>query len=113
MRASDADRERFADTLRDAAAEGRLEPDELEERLEAVYTARTLGDLDSLTADLPRQPRRAPRNPRPPSFSPLLLAAVITLAIVVHPLIWLALIPLFSTKHGWGCAGRHRGPVRI
>jgi hypothetical protein len=110
MRASDADRERVGETLRDAAAEGRLEPDELEERLEAVYAARTLGDLDALTADLPRQPRSAPpphRSSSWPSFQPLLLAAVIALAIVVHPLIWLALIPLCSM------GGGHRRSVRI
>jgi hypothetical protein len=103
MRASDADRERFAETLRDAAGEGRLEPDELEERLEAVYAARTLADLDAVTSDLPRQ-RRPRSQPSGFSFQPLVLAVVITLAIVVHPLIWLALIPLFSM--GGGCSAR-------
>src|SRR5688572_24504191 len=59
VRASDADRERTADHLREQAGEGRLEPDELEQRLERAFTARTLADLDALTADLPR--RRSPR----------------------------------------------------
>ena len=99
VRASDADRERTADHLREQAGEGRLEPDELEERLERTFSAQTLADLDGVTADLP--PRREPRR-RQPSAMPLhpgLLAAVITLAIVVHPLIWLALIPVLHLKH--------------
>ncbi|MEU9122659.1 DUF1707 domain-containing protein [Streptomyces sp. NPDC048506] len=53
LRASDADRERVAEILRDALAEGRLEMAEFDERLEAAYTARTYGELEPLTADLP------------------------------------------------------------
>ncbi len=56
MRASDADRDRVMDILRDATAEGRLTADELEERLEAALTARTFGDLAMLTEDLPVGP---------------------------------------------------------
>jgi hypothetical protein len=51
-RASDADRERTGLHLRDAAADGRLTIDELDERLELAYTARTMADLDRLTRDL-------------------------------------------------------------
>jgi hypothetical protein len=39
--------------LRHATAEGRLTPQELEERLEALFAARTYGELDALVADLP------------------------------------------------------------
>ncbi|MFJ7152702.1 DUF1707 domain-containing protein [Streptomyces sp. NPDC100445] len=53
LRASDADRERVAEVLRDALAEGRLVMTEFEERLEAAYTARTYGELAPLTRDLP------------------------------------------------------------
>lgn len=53
MRASDKDRDKFADVLRDNYAVGRLTQDELNERLEAVYAAKTLGGLQQLTADLP------------------------------------------------------------
>ena len=56
LRASDADRDGVAKRLRDAAAEGRLEPDELEERLDAALRARTYGDLQGLLADLPGKP---------------------------------------------------------
>ncbi|MFE6741278.1 DUF1707 SHOCT-like domain-containing protein [Streptomyces tubercidicus] len=53
LRASDADRERVAEILRDALAEGRLAMAEFEERLDAAYQARTYGELRPLTADLP------------------------------------------------------------
>ncbi|MCX5412295.1 DUF1707 domain-containing protein [Streptomyces sp. NBC_00059] len=53
MRASDAERERVAETLREAVAEGRLEMDEFEQRLDATYKARTHGELEPLVRDLP------------------------------------------------------------
>lgn len=53
LRASHEDRERAADVLRVAAGDGRLTPDELDERLERALTARTNGELAALTADLP------------------------------------------------------------
>ena len=61
LRASDADREAIAERLRRAMGEGRLLAEELEERLEAVFTARTYGELDAVVADLPApRPRRQP-----------------------------------------------------
>ena len=53
LRASDADRNQVAERLRQATAEGRLGGDELETRLEALYTSRTYGELEALVADLP------------------------------------------------------------
>ncbi|MDF5754718.1 DUF1707 domain-containing protein [Spongiactinospora sp. TRM90649] len=52
MRASDADRERIAEVLREAVSDGRLGMAEFEERLERVFKARTLGDLAGITEDL-------------------------------------------------------------
>ncbi|GGX65141.1 DUF1707 SHOCT-like domain-containing protein [Streptomyces minutiscleroticus] len=60
LRASDADRERVAEQLRDAVAEGRLTMEEFEERLEAAYRARTYGELAPLTRDLPAPGVSAP-----------------------------------------------------
>ncbi|OAH15167.1 hypothetical protein STSP_15470 [Streptomyces jeddahensis] len=60
LRASDADRERVAEHLRDALAEGRLDMAEFEERLEATYNARTYGELVPLTRDLPVGAAAAP-----------------------------------------------------
>jgi hypothetical protein len=62
LRASDSDREQIAERLRNAMAEGRLSADELEERLESLFAARTYGELDALHADLPAS--RPPRQPR-------------------------------------------------
>jgi hypothetical protein len=53
LRASDADRERVAALLRQATAQGRLDFSELDERLGAVYAARTYAELEPLTRDLP------------------------------------------------------------
>jgi hypothetical protein len=52
LRASDADRERVVEVLREAYGDGRLTADEHAERVERAYAARTLGDLVGLTADL-------------------------------------------------------------
>jgi hypothetical protein len=53
LRASDGDRERAAEILRDAAGEGRLGLDELDERLTAVYAAKTYAELEPVLQDLP------------------------------------------------------------
>ena len=65
LRVSDADRHKVADILRDAAGEGRLEIDELDERLEATYAAKTYADLVPITADLPATAPGAAPQPRP------------------------------------------------
>jgi hypothetical protein len=52
LRASDAERERTADQLRHAAGEGRLTVEELDERLNAAYAARTRGELEQLVGDV-------------------------------------------------------------
>ncbi|MEV5826511.1 DUF1707 domain-containing protein [Spirillospora sp. NPDC052242] len=53
LRVSHAERDAVVERLREAAAEGRIELDELETRLEVALTARTHADLAPLTADLP------------------------------------------------------------
>jgi hypothetical protein len=69
MRASDADRERVVDVLRVATGDGRLTAEELDERLGAALSARTLGELAALTADLPAGPG-APMALGTPSAGP-------------------------------------------
>jgi hypothetical protein len=59
LRASDADRDRIADILREALAEGRLTPDEHAERVEGVLAAKTVGELEVFVRDLPVAHRRA------------------------------------------------------
>lgn len=73
LRVSDADRHRVGELLREAAGEGRLDIEELEERLEAAYAAKTYGDLAPLTADLPvaQRPGVQPQLPPPAPSGPL------------------------------------------
>src|SRR5690349_2508781 len=56
LRASDAQRDRAAQEIREHFAEGRLTDDELSERVQAAYDARTQGELNRLLADLPKLP---------------------------------------------------------
>lgn len=53
MRASNADRERVAAILHNALSEGRITVQELEERLDIVYAAKTLAELEPPISDLP------------------------------------------------------------
>jgi hypothetical protein len=52
LRASDADREAAVERLRAAALEGRLDADELEDRLAQAYAARWRSELSRLTTDV-------------------------------------------------------------
>jgi hypothetical protein len=63
LRASDADRERVAEVLREAAGDGRLTMDELDERLDAVYAAKTYAELAPITHDLPASGQPTPAAP--------------------------------------------------
>ncbi|WP_151479326.1 DUF1707 SHOCT-like domain-containing protein [Streptomyces albicerus] len=79
LRASDADRDRTADILREALAEGRLTAEEHAERVEEVFRAKTVGELEPLIQDLPaaHQPRPAdtfapaPNRPTPGTVPPV------------------------------------------
>ena len=68
LRISDADRHEVAEVLRTAAGEGRIDLEELEERLEAAYGAKTYGELVPLTVDLPTSAliRLSPHEPALP-----------------------------------------------
>jgi hypothetical protein len=75
LRISDADRHQVAEVLREAAGAGRIDFEELDERLEATYAARTYADLVPITVDLPGQSadaslaRPAPRTTPSPVVS--------------------------------------------
>ncbi len=60
LRASDADRDAAAAVINSALAEGRLTADEHGQRLDAIYAAKTHGELAPLLADLPGQQAMAP-----------------------------------------------------
>ncbi|WP_392672840.1 DUF1707 domain-containing protein [Streptomyces sp. LN785] len=55
LRASDRDRDQVVEILQVAAGDGRLTAAELDERLDAALSARTIDDLAGLTADLPSE----------------------------------------------------------
>jgi hypothetical protein len=66
LRASDADREGVARKLQTAMAEGRLTVAELQERLDTVYRAKTLSELEPVTWDLPGHTDLVPKLPPAP-----------------------------------------------
>jgi hypothetical protein len=118
LRASDAERSATADLLRKHHAEGRLDTTELEERVERCYAAKTRGELDAVTADLPgprrrRQDRRRPRGvPFPFPLLPIALVVVIGVTTHAH-ILWLVFPLLFFTffRLRWHHA-HARGPSR-
>ena len=70
IRVSDADRDGVTAQLRDHFAAGRITPGELDERLSAALSAKTVGDLRRIMADLPG-PLPAPLGPAPLGTAPL------------------------------------------
>ena len=125
LRAADSDREAVADILREQHVAGRLDTDELQERVDRCYAAKTYADLDAVVADLPHeQPQmgRARGGWHWPRFAfvPLMLIAIIALShghafwlaiplvffFVVRPIVWRAT----GRRSGWGpfgCTPRH------
>jgi hypothetical protein len=59
LRASHTDRDEVVEQLRVAAGDGRLTPEELDDRLETALAARTYAELAALTADLPAARQQA------------------------------------------------------
>src|SRR3954453_14514528 len=116
LRASDADREHVAEALRRHHLEGRLDTDELQERLDRCYAARTAGELAPLLQDLPGapEPQRARRAARswPPALVAVLvvLLAFATVGAVAHgnpgPLPFIAVFLLL--RFTWWGPRRHR-----
>jgi hypothetical protein len=117
LRASDADREHIAERLRRAAGEGRILAEELEERLEAVFTSRTYGELDAVVADLPGTPvRRSERSLTPALTRPAVIVALVFLLPVIVSMLIAAVVvitTLFTAwalvlAMGWWVFGHHR-----
>lgn len=107
-RIGDVERERATSDLSTHYAEGRLEHEEYDERLDAIWTARTQADLRVIFDDLPQQ-RVAPkvpvaRGPSPRRRFPLMpvLALLILLSIVTRTPLWLLIfvLPLMHRRMG-------------
>lgn len=83
LRASNADRERVAVALHEAAAEGRLDLDELDARLSQVYAAKTYAELRPLTRDLPALGTAHQWTPEPsPPPTPVLPPSRVGVAVM-------------------------------
>ena len=111
--ASDTERERVAESLRTHAAAGRLDPDELEQRLGLALAARTRADLAPLVADLPAPEAPRPRRSRTiPPVVPLAILLVAIWALTGAGYFWpiwpIGALLLSSFKHTGGCAPRRR-----
>lgn len=96
LRAADADRDAVAETLREQHLAGRIDTDELQERLERCYAAKTYAELDALVADLPRDtPSARARSGRwgVPRFAllPILPLLIVALAVSHGRALWLVL----------------------
>jgi hypothetical protein len=120
LRASDADREQVVSRLHQAATEGRIAAEELEQRVSTALKARTYGELEATVADLPQ-----PRQRRQPTRSPtghwvlatvranpfLLVFAIPVLALtfamlLAATIVWMVLMVIVLLVGG----GRRRPP---
>jgi hypothetical protein len=89
LRASDADREAAAERLHQACLEGRLDADELEERLAAAYASRFVADLERLTADVTPAPAVAPAPVAPPEPQERPMTNGLAVASLTAGIVWL------------------------
>jgi len=117
LRVSDSEREAVGEILRQQHVDGRLDPDEFQERLGRCLAAKTYAELDELVADFPSpeaEQGRAARawGWRPWPFPLLPLALIAVIAFSGGHLVWLAfpLIFFFVVRPLlWGSWGRGHG----
>jgi hypothetical protein len=108
LRAADADREAASEQLRRHHAEGRLDTEELQERIDRCYQAKTAGELEQLLNDLPPAPTTEGRFrlgrlhaiPIVPIVIALVAISAVTRGHHGHSGLWL-LIPLFLLFRFW------------
>lgn len=117
LRVGDADREATAERLRRNHAEGRIDVQEFQERLDGCYQATTAGQLQELVADLPRDDQRVPLHfgTRRLLWLVPIVAAVIVFSALHDdhgPHALLFLLPLFLLaralfwrRRAWGMRG--------
>jgi hypothetical protein len=104
LRASDADRERVVERLRNAAAEGRLLAHELEQRMATALRARTYGELDAVVADLPGERvglTRPARSRSLRSLGPVPAVALVLAIPMVFALVVAVVTIVFAMLTAW------------
>jgi hypothetical protein len=107
LRASDADRDAVIHRLREAAGEGRLEPDELEQRIDVALRARTYRDLAGLLADLPGDGHVFSRRAGPrtiPIAQPAVLGAGLVVAVTLALAVVVLVVVLVLAAAAWWIA---------
>jgi hypothetical protein len=120
LRISDADRSAALDLLSEQYAVGRLDKDEFDERSDAVWSAKTQGDLAPVFADLPVRSPALPVRPTgrgrqwgprwgPQWFPPLLpvVFVLVVLTVLTKVPFVLLLIGLWFV-FGWRHRVRHQ-----
>ena len=95
-RVSDVERAAVQERLRSAIGAGQLELHEFDERAKTLWAARTRGELDRVTADLPALPPPAPAAPRRRLFSDdvggvtlRVLSIIWACALSINVVVWL------------------------
>src|SRR4051794_29372203 len=102
MRASDADRERVVERLREHFGAGRLTEEEFGARVERAYGSATLTELEALTLDLPEEPGQslAPQPKRHVTRGGRALRAAFRVHFWTYALVNLMLIGIWAASGG-------------
>jgi uncharacterized RDD family membrane protein YckC len=125
VRLSDSERHAAVTRLRDACAEGRITPDELSQRLELAFVARTAADLEPVLRDLPRRREWFATRRRYAAWWQRAAATVIDVVAVTavgaiapvgavvlgsgYLLSWLLIAPVITVGYFTVCHGSRRG----
>jgi len=114
IRIGDAERDATMTQLREHFVAGRLDLDELTERIDLALTAKTQGQIDGLMADLPRPPRGS-RPARPESRPPVPdrdAGRFLVFALLLFALATWILIMAWMARHGaWSGPYPYRPPA--
>lgn len=124
LRAGDRDRDQVTEALREHYAQGRLTVEEFDERLTAATSAKTMGELRTLTADLPALPDSSEPQERawtPKQMRWIAVGGVVATAVIVALLAvfghffyavptWLVILVVVRLLHGRRRIPGVRGP---